>query len=51
MNNYDELNQYNGDSEHDLWVDSAYHENTSELADEFDDEDLDEFVDNLNDWD
>lgn len=51
MKGLDDLDQYNGDTEHDMWVDLTYHENTGELADEFDDVDLDEFVDNIDDWD
>lgn len=34
MDNYGE---YNGDTEHDMWVDYTYHVNTSELYDYFDD--------------
>lgn len=37
MKGLDDLDQYNGDTEHDMWVDFTYHENTGELADEFDD--------------
>ena len=28
MSNYDDLDIYNGDPEHDMWVDSDYQENT-----------------------
>lgn len=51
MNQYDDLETYNGDSEHDMWVDFDYHENTSELPELFEESDLDNIVDNLNDWD
>lgn len=49
--NYDELDEYNGNPEHDMWVDYDYNENTGELSDFFDDEDIDDYVDNLDDWD
>lgn len=48
---YDDLDTYNGEADHDMWVDFTYHENTGELSEEFDDEDLDEYIDNLDDWD
>lgn len=28
---YDDLSTYNGDTEHDMWVDYDYNENTDEL--------------------
>ena len=33
MEEYDELDTYNGDAEHDMWVDFDYNENTGELSD------------------
>lgn len=39
------------ENEHDMWVDLDYQENTGELSDIFDDADIDEYVNNLNDWD
>lgn len=51
MIDYDDLNIYNGDTEHDMWVDFDYHVNTDELPKVFNDEDIDEYVNNLNDWD
>ena len=36
---YDDLDAYNGDTEHDMWVNYDYHENTGELADIFDEDD------------
>lgn len=51
MDEYEDLDAYNGDTEHDMWVDFDYNENTGELSDIFDDTDLDQFIDNLNDWD
>ena len=51
MDEYDDLNTYNGDPVHDGWVDYDYNENTGELSDIFDDTDLDQSVDDLNDWD
>ena len=51
MDDYDDLNTYNGDPAHDGWVDFDYHENTGELSDLFDESDLDQYIDNLKDWD
>lgn len=51
MNDYDDLDTYNGDPVHDGWVDFDYIENTGELSSLFEDSDLDEYIDNLNDWD
>ena len=60
MNDYDDLDAYNGDSEHNMWVDFDYNENTGELSvidsslaeqDIFDEPDLDTYINNLNDWD
>ena len=51
MEEYEELNTYEGDPVHDGRVDFYYHENTGELSDIFDDPDLEQFIDNLNDWD
>lgn len=51
MDEYDDLGTYNGDTEHDMWVDFDYHENTGELSELFEDSDLDQYIDNLNDCD
>lgn len=52
MDDYENLDTYNGDSVHDMWVDSDYNENIGELQYNIEDEtDLDNFIDNLNDWD
>lgn len=51
MDELDDLNDYNGETDHDMWVDFSYHMNTNELPEEFNDEDLDEYIDNLNNWD
>ena len=51
MEEYEDLDAYNGDTEHDMWVDFDYNENTGGLSVIFDDTDLDQFIDNLNDWD
>lgn len=51
MSEYDDLDTYNGDPVHDSWVDFDYNENTGELSYIFDDTNLDQFIDNLNDWD
>ena len=51
MNDYDDLDAYNGDSEHDMWEDFDYNENTDELPELFEESDTDEYIDNLNEWD
>ena len=37
MDELDDLEVYNGDTEHDMWGDFTYQENTDELPDLFDD--------------
>ena len=49
MDDYDDLDPYNGDTKHDMWVDFDYNENTGELFVLFEDTDLDDFVSNLKD--
>lgn len=64
MDELDDLATYNGNIEHDMWVDFTNHalgsdalplninnrkEYTGELGEFFDDADVDNFVDNLND--
>lgn len=39
MDEYEDLDRYDGNTEHDMWVDFDYHENTSELLDIFDNTD------------
>lgn len=51
MDEYDDLDAYNGNPVHDGWVDFDYNENTGELSDLFDDHDSDDYIDNLNDRD
>ena len=41
MSEYDDLDRYDGDQRHDMWVDYSYYENTGELSDIFDDEEGD----------
>lgn len=48
---YDELDTYNGGTEHDMWVDFTYQNNTEELPYIFDEDVVDDFINNLNDWD
>lgn len=43
MDELDDLETYNGDTEHDMYVDYDYQINTVE--------DIDTFVDNRNEWD
>lgn len=47
---YNDLDAYNGDSEHDIWVDFDNFENTS-LPDVLYAPHLENFIGNLNDWD
>ena len=51
MDDYNDLDSYNGDPLHDGWVDFDYNENTGELSDLFDETDLDQYIDNLDDLD
>lgn len=51
MDEYEDLDMYDGDPVHDGWVDFDYNENTGELSGIFDESDLNDFIDNLNDWD
>lgn len=51
MNKLDDLGTYKGEPEHDSWDDFTYHENTIEIPEEFAEEDLDNYIKNLNDWD
>ena len=37
LDDLDDLTTYNGDTEHDMWVDFTEHEYTGELGDIFDD--------------
>ena len=50
MEKYDYLDSYNGDTEHDMWVDFDNYENTG-TPDVFDEADLDNYIENLDDWD
>lgn len=50
MDENDELNTYNDDTVHDMWVDFDRYENTG-TPEVFDEDNLDNFIDNLNDWD
>ncbi len=51
MYDYEDLDTYNGDPVHDMEVDYDFHINTGVLPAEFGDSDLDDFINNLNDWD
>lgn len=60
MDEYDDLGTYNGDTEHDMWVDFDNYENTgtpdvffagAKRQVGYDESDLDNFIDNFNDWD
>ena len=46
---YEELDTYNGDTIHDMYVDSDYEINTGEIPEVFDEADLDDYIDNLDD--
>ncbi len=47
MDELGDLGTYNGDTEHDRWVDFTYHEDTVELSNIFDDPDMDNNIDSL----
>jgi hypothetical protein len=47
MNDYDDLDEYNGEPEHDMWVDYDYNANTGEL--DFIDDDTEEYDDFIDD--
>lgn len=51
MDELENLDSYNGTPEHDSWVDFGYHENTGELSDLFEETNINEYINNLNDWD
>lgn len=51
MDEYEDLDAYNGDATHDMNVDFDRYMNTGERAELFDETDFDEYIDNLNDWD
>lgn len=51
MNDFDNLETYNDDPIHDGWVDFDYNVNTGVLSGLFEYTDLDQYIDNLNDWD
>lgn len=42
MSDYDDLDAYNGDTEHDMYVDYDYNENTDELDDLSDEDEEDD---------
>lgn len=59
MEEYDDLGTYYGDTEHDMWVDFDHYENTghpdvffaeSRRQADYDEDNLDDYVDNLSDW-
>ena len=50
MDEYDDLDTYDGDPVNDGWVDFDRYENTG-TPEVFDEDNLDNFIDNLNDWD
>ena len=51
MEDLEDLSTYTGNTEHDMWVDFTTNQYTGELADIFDDSEVDDFIDNLDDWD
>ena len=44
-------NIYNENPVHDMEVDYDYHINTGELSNIYNDDNLDDYINNLNDWD
>ena len=51
LSEYDNLDSSTGDPVYDGWVDFDSNENTGELSELFDETDLDQSIDDLNDWD
>lgn len=51
MDELNDLETYNSNPVHYGWVDLDYNENTGELSDLFEDTHLDQYIDNLKDWD
>ena len=51
MDELDNLDYYNGEPMHDMEVDYDYHINTGELSANYGHADLDDYINNLNDWD
>jgi hypothetical protein len=51
MDEYEDLDIYNGDAVHDMNVNFDRYMNTGEGAELFDETDLDDYIDNLNYWD
>lgn len=51
MDEYEDLDMYDGNPVLDMNVDFDRYMNTGELSDLFEETDLDDFIDNLNDWD
>lgn len=49
MDELDDLGSYDSNTVHDMYVDYDYQINTGELG--YVDEDMDDYIDNLNDWD
>jgi hypothetical protein len=47
MSDYDDLDVYNGEPEHDMWVDYDYNANTGEL--DYIDDDTEEYDDSFDD--
>ena len=51
MDEYEDLDMYEGNPIHDINVDFDRHINTGELPEYFEEAVIDIFIDNLNDWD
>lgn len=51
MDEYEDLDSYNSAPVHNRWGNFDYNENTGELSELFEETDLVQFIDNLNDWD
>lgn len=47
----DDLDAYDGNTVHDMWVDYTYQENTNEQPDIFYKDVVNDFINNLNNWD
>lgn len=49
MDELENLENYDGDEVHDMWVDYTNHEYTGDLEEYFDDEEIDEDYDDVDD--
>lgn len=51
MDELEDLYEYNGNTLHDMWINLSYQENTDKLPDIFDEDAVDDFINDINDCD